>query len=111
MAEGIYEPSVLHLQGKIVCHKVHHVDPIILTNFHKGILDRYNNVALYCDPMYISGIVFLNNIYRHVLFFMGSMIKTKKIAYGIKHVNKLYLQRGFKIIRIHADSEFELLRV
>ena len=33
--------------------------------------------------------------------------KLKNIEYGIKKVNKLYLQFGFKITRIHADSEFE----
>ena len=35
--------------------------------------------------------------------------KTKKIEYGIKQVQNIYLQHGFKIKRIHADSEFEPL--
>ena len=29
---------------------------------------------------------------------------------GIKQVNKIYLQHGFKITRINYDSEFKLLR-
>ena len=43
---------------------------------------------------------------------MGSMIKNlkvKNIEYRIKQFNKVYLQRGLKITRIHADSEFETL--
>ena len=41
---------------------------------------------------------------------MGSIIKNRKsnnIEDGIKQVNKLYLQCGFKITLIHSDSEFE----
>ena len=34
----------------------------------------------------------------------------KNIEDGIKQVNKIYLQRGFKITRIHTDSEFESLQ-
>ena len=36
-------------------------------------------------------------------------IKSKNIKDGIKQVNKLYLQRGFKITLINSDSEFEPL--
>ena len=39
MYEYIYGHSVLHLQGKIVCHKVQQVDPILVPNLPKGILD------------------------------------------------------------------------
>ena len=41
------------------------------------------------------------------------MIKNRKInniEYGIKQVQKLYIQRGFKTTCIHADSYFEPLR-
>ena len=37
--------------------------------------------------------------------------KVKNIEYGIKQVNKLYVQRRFKITRINADGEFEPLRL
>ena len=37
-------------------------------------------------------------------------LKVKNIEDVIKHVNKLYLQRGFNITPIHADSEFEPLQ-
>ena len=40
MAEYIYVPIVPHLQGKTVRHKIQHVEPIIVTNVSKGILDR-----------------------------------------------------------------------
>ena len=43
------------------------------------------------------------------MFATGSMIKNRKInniADGITQVHKLYLQRGIKITRMHADSNF-----
>ena len=64
--------------------------------------------------MYINDIGFLNTIYWHIMFYIASMIKNwkvKNIRYVIKHLNKLYLQRGFKITRIHTDSECEPLHV
>ena len=111
-AEDIYGPSVQHFQGKPVHHKVQHVEPIIVQNVPKVILNMHKNVTLCCDLMNINGIVFLNNIYQNILFSTGSMIKNRKmknIEDGNKQVNKLYLQRGFKITRIHADSIFEPL--
>ena len=47
------------------------------------------------------------------MFSTGSMIKYQKVKNvidAIKQVNKLYLQRGFKITHIHAGIEFEQLR-
>ena len=108
--EGIYGPSVSHSQGKTVWHKVQNVDPIIVPNPSKEIFDRYKNIILCCDFMHINVIGFLNTIYWHIMFAMGSIIKiwkVKNIEYGIKQVIKLYLHSGFNITRIHADIECE----
>ena len=107
MDEEIYGPSVPHLKGKTVRHKVHKVETIIVPNVPQGILDRYKNVTLFCDPMHINGIVFLNNISLQILFSTVIMIKNIKvnnIEYIIKQFKKLYLQHGFKTIHIHSHS-------
>ena len=112
MDEDIYRPSVPHFQGKTVRHKIHNVEPIILTNPPKEILDRYKKFTLCCDLMHINNIGFLNTIYQHIIFTTGSMIKNRKvnnIEYGIKQINKIYLQRGFKITCIYADKKSEPL--
>ena len=91
MAEDIYGPSVSHLQGKTVCHKVMCVGPIIVTNFPKGILYRYKNFTLCCDLVQINSIGFLNTISRHKLFSMGSMIKNRTLRMGlIRSINCTY---------------------
>ena len=113
MAEDIYWPSVPHFQGKTLRHKIQHVEPIIVPNVPKVILDKYMKVNLCYDLMHINVIGFLNTIPQNDIFVTGSMIKNQKVNNmedGIKHVNKLYLHCGFKITRIHADSEFEALR-
>ena len=112
MAEEIYGPSVPHLQVKIVHHNIKNIEPTIITNTPKYILDKYNKFSLWCDLMHINGIGFLNTISKHVMFSTGSMIKYLKIKNTedvIKQVHKLDIQRGFKTTRIHANSEFEHL--
>ena len=52
----------------------------------------------------------LASISPHIVFSTVSTVKNrkiKKIEDEIKQVNKLYLQRDFKITCIHADSNFE----
>ena len=78
----------------------------------KYILNKYDKFALFCDLMHTNGIGFLNSISWHIIFATVIMMKNRKIKNnkdGIEQVPELYLQRGFKITRIHADIEFELL--
>ena len=74
MAEYIFVPSVPHLQVKTFRHKLHHVEPIMVPNFPKGIHDKYYNFTLWCDLINIDRIGFLNNLSRHIMFDTLSMI-------------------------------------
>ena len=56
IAEDIYWPSVPHLQGKTDLHKVQNMEPIIVPNSPKGILDRCKNATIFCDLIHINGI-------------------------------------------------------
>ena len=75
MDEDIYGPSIPHLKVKTVRRKVQHVDPVKIKNVPKTILDKYKEVTICCDLMYINGIGFLITISRHIMFATGSMIK------------------------------------
>ena len=106
MAEEIYEPSVPYLQGKIVRHKVQNLEPIIILNVSNSIIYRYNKFTLCCYLMHINVIKFMNTISLHIIFATVIMVKNRKmrkIEDVIKHANKLYLYRGFKISHIHSD--------
>ena len=112
MTEEIYGTSVPNLQGKTLHDKVLHVEPIILPNLPKIILDLYKSVALWCDRININGIGLLNTKYRQIIFSTGSLTKTRKlksIEDETKPFNNLYLKCGFKNTHKHADREFEPL--
>ena len=113
VAEKINGPSVTNFQGKKIRHNIEQVEPIIISNAPKVILYKKKKVNLWCDLIHINGIGFLNTITRYIMFATVSMVKNRKIKNiedGIKQVHKLYLQRGFKVMRIHADNEFEPLQ-
>ena len=102
MNEDIYGPSVPHFQGKTVQHKIRHLEPVMVRSVPKDILDKYNKVTLFWDIM--------NTISQHIMFAKVSMIKDRKINNiedGIKQVHKVYLQHGFKIMRIYDESQWQ----
>ena len=112
MAKEIYGPSVSKFQGKTFRHKIQHVEPIMVPNYLRSILDKYKKVTLCCNLMHTNGIGFLNTISRHIMFATGSMIKNlnlNNIEHLIKQVHNIYLQCGLKITHIHADSKFKPL--
>ena len=112
MAEDIYGHSIPQLKGKIVRRKIQHVEPVKIPSVHKTILDGYKDLTIVCDLMYINGVYFLNTISRHIIFSTGSMIRNRKIKSivdGIMQVHNLYLQRGFNITCMRADSKFKPL--
>ena len=78
MAEDIYGPSIPHLKGKIAWCRIQHVEPVKITSVPKTILDKYNEVTIFCDLMNINGLGFLNTISRHIMFSIGSIIKNRK---------------------------------
>ena len=78
MAEDIYGPSVTHLQGEKVRHKIHHVEPIMVPKFPKVILHKYKKVTLCCDLMQIDGISFLNTKIQHIIFLQELWLKIEK---------------------------------
>ena len=74
MNEDIYVTSVPNLQGRTVHRKIQHVEPIIVSNSPKGILNIYKKFTLFCDIMHINGPGFLNTTYWNIIFATWSMI-------------------------------------
>ena len=106
MAKEIYGPSVPHMRGETVRHKIQHVETFMVPSVPKYILGKNNKPTLCCNLIQIDGIVFLNNTSQLIMFVTGSMIKNRKIENnedGTKQFHKVYLQRGLKTMRIHAD--------
>ena len=62
------------------------------------IMDRYRNVTLYIEIMFVNKIAFLVTTSRGIKFSMAETLKDRKhptIMSTIKHVVALYSKRGF----------------
>ena len=79
MAKDIYRPSIPHLKGKIVRRKIQHVEHVKIKSVPQTIIDKYNEVTIFCELMHINRIIFLDTISRHIIFATGNMTKNRKI--------------------------------
>ena len=81
-----------HIRGLIL--------PIPIT-----ILDRYKEVTIAWDIMFINGICFINTISRHIKFMTAEHIANTDattLQEYIKQVKQVYMQRGFKAKNTHG---------
>jgi len=113
MAEDIYGPNLGSLKGKMTRDTPSHVqiqqpDPIPIT-----IMDRYHEVTLCIDIMYINNIPFLISISRHIKFGTAEKLPNRQfqnIMKAIRGIYNIYAMRGFIITIILGDNEFEPYR-
>jgi hypothetical protein len=99
MTEDILGPNVDSLRGKQVRHGGKHV-VIERQDVLRTIMDRYRNVALCIDIMFVNKIAFLVTISRGIKFGTAETLRDRKhltIMSAIKSVVALYTQ--------NADSE------
>lgn len=110
-AEDIFGPDVGSMKGKTVRHSPKGVRPNIAQVPHQ-ILDRYRDVTLCGDIMFINRIPFLMTISRNIKFGTAERLENREaatIAKAIKNVHDIYRTRGFKVTTILMDGEFQVL--
>ena len=111
-AEDIFGANIGSLQGKTVRKK----SARIVTTIHElptEIVQRYGEVTIEADIMYINGIPFVVTTSRHIHFCTAELIKNEKsttIAKAIKQVIQIYHRRGFKVQFLLGDGQFEHIR-
>ena len=113
MAEDIYGPNLGSLKGKTTRDTPSHVhiqqpDPIPTT-----ILERYHEVTLCIDIMYINNIPFMISTSRHIKFGTAERLlnrQSQTIIKAIRGIYNIYAIRGFIITIILGDNEFETFR-
>jgi hypothetical protein len=111
-AEKIFGPDIGSLKGKTVRSSGDHVQTEV-SDMDSTIMNRYRNVTLAGDIMFVNKIPFFVTISRAIKFSTSEMIINRKnptILVAIKHVVGAYAKRGFIITNLLMDGEFESMR-
>jgi hypothetical protein len=105
VAEDILGTNMQSLQGKQVqCGGQYVV--IKRQDVPRTIMERYRNVTLCIDIMFVNKIPFLVTISCRIKISLTDR-KHPTIMSAIKHVVALYSKRGFRVSDAHTDNEFE----
>ena len=77
------------------------------------ILDRYKEITLSGDIMFINGIHFINTISRHVKVITAEHIanaEASTLQESIRQFKQVYMQQGFNITNILMDGQLACIR-
>ncbi len=111
-AEHIFGRDVGSLMGKTVRRQGPRVEGFTV-DIPAIIMNRYKNVILAGDIMFVNKIPFLMTVSRYIKFGTAVMIKNKSnktILAQIKAIQKVYMRRGFVITTLLMDGGFESMR-
>jgi Zinc knuckle len=111
-AENIFGPDVGSLKGKTVRQTP---DAVKINYFPipLDILERYRDVIIAADIMYLGKMAFFVTISRNLRFGTTEMIQNQKnetILKAIRNVLNIYEGRGFKVSHFLMDGQFNSLR-
>ena len=111
-AEDIFGSDIGSLKGKTTRKKPNKVRQMIET-LPKELMNRYHEVTLCIDIMFVNKLPMLVSISRNVKFGTIEDIpnrSSKTLISGIQKIIKIYHQAGFTIVTALMDGEFEPLR-
>jgi hypothetical protein len=111
-AEDIFGKNLGSLKGKTVRRK----SPVTPTQeelIPTGIKERYTNVTVGMDIMFVNKVAFLVTISHDIKFGTVEHINSRRhdvVLAAVGRVKAVYAMRGFKLKRCHADYELESMR-
>ena len=76
------------------------------------VMERYRSVMLGANVMTINKICFVVSISHHIKFRTGEVIgntKVETLAQSLKRIQRVYMQRGFRITEARMDGQFKPL--
>ena len=109
-----YGPDLAYLKGKTTEHPASpHVATQVPSPLPADIAKHHSNVTLCLDFFYIQHLPFVHTISRKIGYHQAVSIPDRTKETMLSFVNKSiseYTKRGFEVVDIHADKEFECLR-
>jgi len=112
-AQYIYGVDAATVRGRAVRDTPNSVPTNFPTPIPQHVRDFHMNVTLCIDIFYIDTIPFFHTISRGLMFRTVEEIKNrtyKQILHAMQNVMNVYEARGYNIVQICADGEFEMLR-
>ena len=111
-AVKIYGPDLGFLKGKMTRRKGAHVPSFTPTALPSYIMEHHQQITLYEDFFFVQGIPFLHTISNKLNFRTATHVTDRQKATMVSETTKirdLYEDRGFNVVDIHADLEFECI--
>jgi hypothetical protein len=108
----IYGSDTGALQGKLTKTAPEHVPTLSLLTLPDSILQYHREVTVCIDIFYVNGILFFHSISRKLKVRSVSNITSKDkntLLRETLQVVKTYKDRGFEVVNIHADMEFQCI--
>jgi len=112
-ATYIWGRAVPDLRGRTVRQRPTHKLAHIPVNLPPALYNEYKNVTLNIDFFYVNGIAVLHTISNCLTFRSVDFPDSRSEPQIMKVFNKVkrvYGARGFKIVDLHGDNEFEKIR-
>ena len=112
-AINIYGTDRASLQGKTVRKTGAHVPTFSPVEVPKPIVDNHKNVTLATDFFFVQGLPFLHTISRKIKFRTVTAVKSRTKAVMLQETRTaidLYQGRGFNVVDVHADMDFECIK-
>jgi hypothetical protein len=109
----LYGPDIGSLQGKLTRTPPEHVPTLATINLPESILEHHKDVTVSIDIFYVNKLLFFHSISRKLKIRTVSNITSRHkntLLQETLQIVKLYESRGFNVVNIHADIEFECLR-
>jgi len=113
VAISIWGKNVAALQGKTTRKKSIPVTRDFV-RIPRELLKLHQEVFLTADIFFVNKIPFFLTLSRKILFMTVNHLANRtvpNIFKAFKEVYQYYLQRGFRITTVHADGEFEPLKL
>jgi len=112
IAHKIWGKDIAALKGKTTRSKPIHVARDFV-KIPSEIVKLHKEVYLTLDLFFVNKIPFLLTLSRNICFTTVNHLADRKLAHifqAFLSVYKLYLNRGFRIVTVHADGEFAPLQ-
>ena len=93
----IFGPDLPGLQGRTTRKKPTRVTPVYM-GISKAMYERYKDIVLTADVMFVNGIVFLVTLSRGIRLYTTEHLRNKKkdqLARSLNRITNLYARGGF----------------